>query len=349
MSIELNIDLLYQVLTVVLILIATYILGKIIARVFGETFKKVGISETETMLLASIVKYFTYLIGTSIALGYIDIPSFYIWIALAFGVAVFGFAARSAIGNIISGYFLRTYGPFEVGDVIEIAGRTGMVKDVTPLKTIIETVEHFTYLIPNSLAMELEIYNLMRYKNEYPVELEFEVSQQADFEEVKLKILEIISAYPKVSFEKPVGVYIKQFAGQNVLLKVLFYVPNFEIGPGAKDFVSSEILKKSKTGEMLSLQPSNNRFPDDSLKNSGGIQPMGLRDKQGREEEKPKGSIEPSCTACDSHKWHGFLHCEVCGSYFVFGKCGECDQQRLEKCPIDGEELEFIDSKQAET
>jgi small-conductance mechanosensitive channel len=349
MSIEFNIDLLYQVLTVVLILIATYILGKIIARFLREAFKKAGISETETMLLASIVKYSTYLIGTSIALGYIGIPIYSIWIALAFGVAVFGIAARSALSNIISGYFLRTYGPLEVGDVIEIGGRIGMVKDVTPLKIVLETAEHFTYLIPNSQAIKLEIYNLMRYKSGYPVELEFEISQEADLKNVRLKMLEIISAYPKVSFEKPVRLHIKQFTGEGIWLKVLFFVPNFEISLGAKDFVSSEILKKSKAGEIL-LQSSNKRFQDNSPQNPGDVKPMSLRKNQRKEDETTKRSIEePKCSACDSHNWHGFLHCEVCGSYFIFGKCEECDQQRLEKCPIDGGELEFIDSKQAET
>ena len=57
------------------------------------------------------------------------------------------------------------------------------------------------------------------------------------------------------------------------------------------------------------------------------------------------GSKKPICTKCDSSNWHGFLQCQTCRSYFLFGKCKECDQIRLEKCTEDKGELGFIDEK----
>jgi len=262
MPIELSIELLYQALIVVLILIVTYVLGRVLARFFRETFKKAGIPEAETMILASIAKYFAYLIGISIALSYINIPIVSLWIALVLGVVVIGIAARSALDNIVSGYFLRTYGPFDVGDSIEIEGRHGVVKDMTLLKTVMESPEHLVYSIPNSKVMQLEIYNFTRHKSECPVELLSEVSSEADLESVKIEILNIISSYPKVSFEKPVQIYIQRFTERGVLLKILFFVPGFEIKLGAKDFVANEILKKSKIGKipiLHSIQPVNAR------------------------------------------------------------------------------------------
>jgi hypothetical protein len=59
-------------------------------------------------------------------------------------------------------------------------------------------------------------------------------------------------------------------------------------------------------------------------------------------------SEEPKCPKCDSKSWHGFLHCRVCGSYFVFAKCKNCDAVRLEKCPIDNGELELIEQAKHE-
>lgn len=255
MPIELDINLLYRALTVIIILIVTYILGRLIERFFRETFKRAGIPETETTILASIVKYSAYLIGTSIALGYIGIPIVSLWIALALGVTVLGIAARSALDDMVSGYFLRTYGPFDVDDVIEINGKTGKVTDLTLLKTVVETPEHLIYSIPHSKVMHSEIYNFTRQKKECPVELEFEISREADLESVRLKILDIISSYPRVSYERSVQIYIQQFTEKGIMLKVLFFVPEYEIRLGAKDFVVSEVLKKSKKGEIPVLQP----------------------------------------------------------------------------------------------
>jgi small conductance mechanosensitive channel len=255
MALEFEITLLYEVLTVALILVITYVLGWVTSKILRGTFKKAGIPETEMVTVASIVKYSIYLAGILIALNYIGIPVVYFLVAIALVAAVLGLSARSALDNILSGYALRLYGPFDVGDVIEIDGRTGKVKDMTPLKTVIETSERLTYAIPNSKIMQSNLYNFTRYKSGYPVELEFEISKQIDFEDVKLEILEVISTYPRLNAEKPVNIYIQCFTDSGVLLKVLFFVREFEIVGGAKDFVSGEILNKSKAGK-IPLLPS---------------------------------------------------------------------------------------------
>ena len=57
---------------------------------------------------------------------------------------------------------------------------------------------------------------------------------------------------------------------------------------------------------------------------------------------------EPQCQKCDSSDWHGFLHCRTCGSYFIFAKCKNCDNLRLEKCPVDGGQLDFVEPPEGE-
>lgn len=57
---------------------------------------------------------------------------------------------------------------------------------------------------------------------------------------------------------------------------------------------------------------------------------------------------EPKCEKCDSHDWQGFLRCKVCGRYFIFGRCKNCDQIRIEECPIDQGELEYIAPDESE-
>ncbi len=267
MAIEITIDLLYQALTVVLILLVTYILGRGLARFFRETFKKAGIPEAETTIIASISKYFVYIIGISIALNYINIPIVSLWIALVLGVTVIGITARSSLDNIVSGYFLRTYGPFDVGDSVEIDGKPGVVNDITLIKTVIESPEHLFYSIPNSKIIQSEIYNFTRHKSECPVELQFDLSYEADSESVKMEILKIISSYPKVSFEKPVQIRIQQFTGRDVLIKIRFFVPSYEFKLGAEDFVASQILKGSKAGKIPISRPLSNHHTSNRRRN----------------------------------------------------------------------------------
>ena len=253
MAIEFEIGLLYQALTVVLVLVVTYVFGWVVSNILRRTFKRAGFAETEMVTVGSIVKYSIYFAGVLIALNYLGIPVAYFLIALALVAAVLGFSARSALDNILSGYSLRLYGPFTVGDVIEVDGRTGRVKDMTPLKTMIETADRLTYSIPNSRIMQLDVYNFSRYKSDYPVELEFEVSRAGDLEAIKLELLEIVSSYPRLSLNKPVRIHIERFGGAGLMLKVVFFVPSFEIVRGARDFVAGEILEKSAAGKISLL------------------------------------------------------------------------------------------------
>lgn len=255
MPIEFEIELLYQILTVALILIITYIFGWIISKLLSGTFKKAGIPETEMLAVSSIVKYSIYLAGVLIALNYVGIPVAYFLVAIGLVVAVLGIAARSALDNILAGYALRLYGPFGVGDVIEIEGRTGRVKDLTPLKIVIETAEHLTYSLPNSKVMQSNVYNFTRYKSEYPVYLELEIPKHVDFEAIRLEILDVISTYPKSNPDKPIRINIESLSERGVLLRILFFVPSFEIVHGAKDFVAGAVLEKSRTGKIPLLGP----------------------------------------------------------------------------------------------
>lgn len=344
-----DINLLYQVAAVAVALVATYVLGRIAASFLKATFKKVGIPETETVLVASIVKYGIYLVGILVALNYVGVDVISVWIALALGVLIIGIAARSALDNVISGYFLRTYGPFDVGDLIEIEGRTGVVKDLTLLKTVLETKEHFFFSIPNSKVMQSELYNFTRYKNECPVKLRFEVAQEADLDNVRLEILGTISSYTKLSYEKPIHIYVQRFSEKGVILKVLFFVPDLALKQVAKDFVATNILRKSKSGVIpLWISPKQSKRQD-SLQTPEKARVHNSSEERTEDKEDEEDRTKPKCPNCDSHKWHGFLRCRTCGSYFVFGKCKSCDGLRLEKCPVDDGELEYMPSKLVET
>ncbi len=250
MAIELEIGLLYQALTVALILVVTYVLGWVISNILRRTFRRAGFAETGMVSVGSIIKYSIYLAGTLIALNYLGIPVVYFLIAIALVAAVLGLSARSALDDILSGYSLRLYGPFTVGDVIAVGGRTGRVKDITPLKTMIETDDHLTCSIPNSKIMQSDVYNFSRYKSDCPVELEFEVTRTDDLDAIKLELLETISSYPRLSLDKPVRIHIEHFGEAGLTLKVVFFVPSFETAKGAKDFVASEILGKSVAGKI---------------------------------------------------------------------------------------------------
>lgn len=67
---------------------------------------------------------------------------------------VVGFAAQSALANIVSGCFIAIFKPFRIGDKIKFIGKdvVGTVEDITLRHTIIRTFENKRVIIPNSVV-----------------------------------------------------------------------------------------------------------------------------------------------------------------------------------------------------
>jgi small conductance mechanosensitive channel len=64
------------------------------------------------------------------------------------GAAV-GFGAQDLIKDFIGGFFILVEDQFRVGDVVEIAGATGVVEDIQLRSTIMRDLEGNVYHVPN--------------------------------------------------------------------------------------------------------------------------------------------------------------------------------------------------------
>jgi small-conductance mechanosensitive channel len=74
--------------------------------------------------------------------------------------AIIGFAAQSAISNLVSGVFIVIFKPFRAGDYIKLdENRLGIVEDITLRHTIINNFENKRLIIPNSIISKESILN----------------------------------------------------------------------------------------------------------------------------------------------------------------------------------------------
>ncbi|NEO00133.1 MAG: mechanosensitive ion channel, partial [Moorea sp. SIO3I7] len=63
---------------------------------------------------------------------------------------VVAFAFQNTLGNFANGLMILLYKPFDVGDMIEVAGVKGTVKDVNLVCTTIKTYENKIIIVPNN-------------------------------------------------------------------------------------------------------------------------------------------------------------------------------------------------------
>jgi small-conductance mechanosensitive channel len=78
------------------------------------------------------------------------------------GVAI-GFASQTSLSNLISGLFIVGERPFEKGDVVEIAGITGLVEEIGLMALTVRTFDNRSVRIPNETLVKTNVITVTRY------------------------------------------------------------------------------------------------------------------------------------------------------------------------------------------
>ncbi|MGB0767771.1 MAG: mechanosensitive ion channel family protein [Phycisphaeraceae bacterium] len=147
----------------IVILVASFIVGKIIARIVSRSAEKAKIDLTLSRFFGKMVYYLVLVVGVMIALGTvgIEVTSFAAILAAA-GFAV-GMALSGTLGNFASGVMLLIFRPFHVGDVINAAGVTAKVNAIELFTTTLDTPDNRRIIVPNSAIAGGTIENITHH------------------------------------------------------------------------------------------------------------------------------------------------------------------------------------------
>jgi small conductance mechanosensitive channel len=146
---------------VVLVLgwLVSRLLVRLMSRRLARRFNRPSLTRTALRGLRVGVFLFTFLV--ILRINGLDLGN----IALSVTVfsAVVGVILAPIVGSIISGIFLLADQPYEIGDMVELAGdgenRRGFVEDITLRYTKIFTLDNTFLVIPNGTIRERDVYN----------------------------------------------------------------------------------------------------------------------------------------------------------------------------------------------
>lgn len=126
-----------------------------------------------------------------------------------------GFAAQTAVSNLISGLFLMFEHPFKTGDLININGRIGEVIVVDLLSTKLRTLDNLYVRIPNESLLKAEVTNLTYYPiRRYDMMLG--VAYGTDLNRAREVLLEAATR-SQLCLEEPAPLIIFQGFGESAL------------------------------------------------------------------------------------------------------------------------------------
>jgi small-conductance mechanosensitive channel len=143
-----------KIVEIVIVLVATYLVAKIVHRVLAKFFEKTPFPEEIENWIVRISKYVVYVIGVFVVLSVANFDLTSVIVGLgAFSIAI-SFAMSNIIENFVSGIIVQSDRAFKVGDKIQIriAGKEyeGKVVKMRIRTTIIKTKDGNKISIPNS-------------------------------------------------------------------------------------------------------------------------------------------------------------------------------------------------------
>lgn len=103
------------------------------------------------------------------------------------GAVAIGFGAQSLVRDVINGFFILLENQYRIGDVIQVAGVSGLVESFTLRRTVLRDLDGKVHTIPNG---EIKIVSNLS-KEWSRVVLDLAVSYQENIEEVTAILLEI--------------------------------------------------------------------------------------------------------------------------------------------------------------
>lgn len=187
-----------------------------------------SMSRQRQMLISRAIHYSGFIL-----LVFIIIAELKINLAPVFGAAgiigiVVGVASQTSIGNIVSGFFLVSEKSFEIGDVIKIGDKSGVVYSIDLLSIKIKTFDNLLLRIPNQTVISTELTNVTKF----PIRrLDFNVgvAYKEDLKKVK-EILERVAKQNPLCLDEPEPLIVfKEFGNSSIdiLLGVWFEKSNY--------------------------------------------------------------------------------------------------------------------------
>ena len=154
--------------------------------------------------LGKFVKQAMMLIGLIVALTALEINIGPLLAAVGAAGFVVGFALQDTLSNFASGMLILAYRPFDVGDVIEAAGVSGIVDSVTLFSTHVRTFDNKVMIVPNNDIWGNTITNATA-SDTRRVDLIFGIGYEDDVDEAK-RILEAVVKQHELVLDDPAPV-----------------------------------------------------------------------------------------------------------------------------------------------
>jgi len=181
------------------ILYGTKVLSQVVSKGVRRSVKhsKMDFSVLMQDFFVSVASKAIIFVGLLVALSQIGIEL--APLLTGFGVAgvIIGFALQDTLSNFASGLMILIYRPYDVGDMVKVAGIQGTVKNMSLVSTTVQTIDNQRLVIPNNKIWG-DVINNITAEQVRRVDMVFGVGYSDNVDKVKAVFNDILASDKRV-------------------------------------------------------------------------------------------------------------------------------------------------------
>ena len=173
------------------------------------------LSQLLKRMVASIVRNTVLILGVLIALSQIGFSLGPLLAGMGLIGFVVGFALQDTLSNFAAGMLILIYRPFDVDDVIEAGGVSGLVSEMSLVNTTFLTFDNQTIIVPNGKIWGDVIKNVTA-QTMRRIDLVFGIAYSDDIEKAEKVMAEVVAAHPAVLDDPPTMIRLHELGDSSV-------------------------------------------------------------------------------------------------------------------------------------
>ncbi|HET6277756.1 MAG TPA: mechanosensitive ion channel domain-containing protein [Candidatus Polarisedimenticolia bacterium] len=191
--------LLFKALLFILILLIFHLLSRLARKVVRQavTTSRLQFSQLLQNMFISTAGNVVLFLGLLVALSQLGVALGPLLAGLGIAGFIVGFALQEVLGNFAAGVMILVYRPYDVGDLIEAAGVSGKVDEMSMVSTTIMTIDNQTLVVPNGKIWGDVIKNVTAQRIRR-VDMVFGISYGDDIPKTEQVLAAILREHPKV-------------------------------------------------------------------------------------------------------------------------------------------------------
>ena len=232
----------------IFILVIVFWIAGLLARTLESYLRRSStLSYMARELTVKFFRIFVYFVALMITLSVmgVDLTAFAVF-GGALGVGV-GLGLQKITANFVSGITLLMEKSIKIGDLIEIAGNTGWVRQLNIRYALLETAEGKEILIPNEELISTRVINWSHTSNNARVDINVGVAYDSNATKVRDILLSSARAHPLCLKNPPPNCWLREFGNFSMQFLLVFWIPDVHEGRfGPQSEVMMTILEKFK-------------------------------------------------------------------------------------------------------